>query len=93
MCVTEAERKVEKKQEVSDSHVLELGHLGLLCQNILMPTLPIVKQDNLGRQIGVTTIKLDASFTHKRRCTHISLHSTNHFDICIGEKVEMFGST
>lgn len=76
-CVYVRERQRDKgsakwKQEVSDSHVLELGMsaIGPRCQDIQMPTRPIVKPDNFGRQIGVTTIKLDASLTHTHMQTY-----------------------
>lgn len=59
---------MEKEGKWIDRHVLELRHVcqpGLpLCQNLVVLTLHIQNLDNLGRQIEVTTIKLDPSFKH-----------------------------
>lgn len=89
MCVCvdrEVQRDGEKRKKVTDSHVLKLGQSGLLCQNLLMPTRHIPKLDNLGRQIGVSTIKSDTSLIHTHKHTLTPFHNTNHFDICIWKR-------
>ena len=71
-------RREGEIKQVSDSHVLELGHVSpACCVRLSWCPLPILKLDNLGRQIGVTTIKLDTSPTHTHTHLHTKLHYTN----------------
>lgn len=53
----------------------------------------ILKLDNLGRQIGVTTIKLDTSLTHIHTLTCTRLHNTNHSGMHLKRDRNMFAST
>lgn len=68
--------RTERGSERQPSFRIEACQPGLLCQNLLMPTPPILKPDNLGRQIGDTTIKLDTSHSQTHTHTHTVAHKS-----------------